>query len=63
MFKSIFQNLVPTFIIILFILFLIVGTILIIHYCRTSLNRIHIIEQQDNLNQIYDENIIYQNNI
>ena len=63
MLELIFQNLIPTFILILFILLLIVATIFFIYYCKTYSNRIHIIEQEDNIDKIYDENIIYQNNI
>jgi|APSaa5957512493_1039668.scaffolds.fasta_scaffold807683_1 hypothetical protein len=63
MLELIFQNLIPTFILILFILLLIVATIFFIYYWKTYSNRIHIIEQEDNIDQIYDENIIYQNNI
>jgi len=65
--SNIFQNLVPTFIFILFILFLIFFSILFIYFLRTYPNRIHIINQNQNQNQnideINDENIIYQNNI
>lgn len=65
--SHIFQNLVPTFIFILFILFLIFCSILFIYFLRTYSNRIHIINHNENKNQnideINDENIIYQNKI
>ena len=69
--SNIFQNLVPTFIFILFILFLIFFSILFIYFLRTYPNRIHIINhnqnqnqnQNQNIDEINDENIIYQNNI
>lgn len=65
--SNIFQNLVPTFIFILFILFLIFCSILFIYFLRTYPNRIHIINHNENQNQnmdeMNDEIIIYQNNI